>query len=318
MKKWLVTGIFIIVALGVLSSCIGVTVDEKRVFQPQPVANKADTIEAMYIEWEDVFERASNFTFRNNINNDRSTIRISKDEFIPADLKHGFWGDGNIAVTEFTTGDPNRPLVVHCGGNASDRYGTGALFGLKVIPYADLVIFDYPGYGDSPGKPSAQSFEVMVNALADELNTRFAHNDRPLILWGYSLGGFVCAELLGKVPNADAIIIESSARDAKSASKQLVPGFLRPFLRVRLSSSLAAYDNVEALKAYQGKVLVLAGAKDGILPAKLSRDLVAGLEAHGVSITYHEFAEGNHANLPTLAVYKKALYEFFGQFQHNE
>lgn len=301
-------------ALIVLVGCVGIKVDEARVFQPQPVANKAQNIEDTRLEWQDIFERASNFTLTNNINNDHSTIKISKDEFFPADLNHTFWADGTIAVTEFTTGQADRPLVVHCGGNASDRHNSGTLFGLKVLPYADLIVFDYPGYGDSPGVPSAQSFETMIDALADELNASKARSERPLILWGYSLGGFVCSQLLGALEQADGIIIESSASDSKSAARQLVPAILRPFLRVRLSPSLAAYSNIEALQAYKGKILILAGAKDGILPARLSQQLVDGLEEKGVSVTYHEFVDGNHANLPTVEGYAEALTAFFAQW----
>ncbi|MEM8772705.1 MAG: alpha/beta fold hydrolase [Pseudomonadota bacterium] len=317
MKKILFFAIAAIGVLGFLVSCVGVPVGEARVFQPQPTPDKAQSAEEMAIEWEEIFERPSNFTFTNNINNDRSTIQLTKEDFIAAELRHGFWADGEIAVTEFVTDDPNRPLVLHCGGNASDRYSFGALFGLKVIPYADLIIFDYPGYGDSPGKPSAASFERMVDNLAAELKARRGKSERPLILWGYSLGGFVCAELIGAFPEADAIIIESSANDAKSAAPHLIPKILRPFLRVRLSPSLASYDNVEALKNYNGDVLVLAGAQDGILPARLSQNLTDGLEANGVAVTYFEFADGNHANLPTLDAYKNALRTFFSKFEES-
>ena len=323
MRRLLIFASIATVALGILTGCVGVTVDEARVFQPQPVANKANTTEEMYIEWQDVFERASNYTFTNNINNDHSTIRISKEDFIPAELRHGFWADGTIAVTEFSTTSfeksaPDRPLVVHCGGNSSDRYNSGTFFGLKVLPYADLVIFDYPGYGDSPGTPSAESFEALIDNLGSELNDRRAQTNRPLILWGYSLGGFVCAELLGAIDKVDAIIIESSAHDAKGAARQLVPAILRPFLRVRLSPTLSTYNNVDALRGYQGSVLVLAGADDGILPSKLSQELVDGLREREVSVTYHEFADGNHANLPTLDAYTEVLDQFFSQWRNGD
>ena len=320
-RKLLPFAATIFLAFGFLGGCISINVDEARVFKPQPIANKANTGEEMHIEWEDVFERASNYTFTNDINNDRSTIKITKDDFVPVSLRHGFWADGAIAITEFTSkkvssNAADRPLVVHCGGNSSDRYNSGTFFGLKVTPYANLIIFDYPGYGDSPGTPSAQSFETMIDNLASELNERRAKNDRPLILWGYSLGGFVCAELLGRVDKVDAIIIESSANNAQDAARQLVPAILRPFARVRLSPTLAAYDNVEALRTYQGNVLVLAGAKDGILPARFSRELVAGLEANATSVTYHEFPDGNHANLPTLDAYSAVLHSFFKMVKH--
>jgi len=300
-----------LILLSLLPGCVRINIDEGRVFQPQPIARKANTVDEMYLEWDDVFARASNYTFTNNINNDHSEIKITKEDFVPVELRHGFWADGQIAVTEFTTGEAGRPLVVHCGGNASDRYNSGTFFGLKVTPYADLIIFDYPGYGDSPGVPSAKSFEDMLEVLAIELNARQAGSHRPVILWGYSLGGFVCANLLEKLDRTDGIIIESSANDARNAAKHLTPSLLRPFVRINLSDSLADYDNVEVLKNYRGRVLVLAGMKDGVLPAKLSRQLVEGLRESGVVVDYHEFANGNHANLATLETYSPVLKTFF-------
>lgn len=312
-------GILAAVTLGLLTACVGIHIGEARVFQPQPVDNKAASVDEMHIEFQEMFERPSNILFELGINKDEATIRIPQDEFISADLQHGYWADGTIAVTEITrqfdgVTPAHRPLVVHCGGNASDRYNSGALFGLKVLPYADLIVLDYPGYGDSPGSPSADSFQQMVTNLADELNSRQVVNDRPLILWGYSLGGFVCAELATAVDQVDAVIIESSARDARRASRQLVPALLRPFVRVHLSPTLADFDNVRALQNYAGPVLVLAGAEDSILPAKLSRSLVQGLRQEGANVEYHEFAGGNHVNLPSLKPYQETLREFFSRW----
>lgn len=307
----------ILSGLALLASCVGISIDEASVFRPPPVANKAEHVDDMYIEWQDVFERPSNFTFTNNINNDHATIRITKDEFVPTKVTHGFWANGTIAVTEMSASSTDRPLVIHCGGNASDRYGFGALFGLKIIPYADLVIFDYPGYGDSPGKPSASSFEEMLDNLAEEIHLR-RDPERPLVLWGYSLGGFVCAELSKSVTGVDAVVIESSAKDARSAARELVPWLIRPFVKLRLSPSLSSYNNASALMDFEGQVLVLAGQQDGILPSTLSEALVTELRSAGVAVSYQEFPDGNHANLATLPAFRRALDAFFSDLEVSQ
>lgn len=257
-----------------LSGCT-ITVDESLVFQPLDGPERVTDPELMSIQFEKVFMEPANFSLSGSINQDQAHFSRTKEEFVPVEVRHDLWADGTIAVTEFVTGVEDAPLVVHCGGNASDRYHFGTLFGLKVTPHADLLIFDYPGYGDSPGEPSAEAFEAMTRTSAGVLDEKQVGTDRSLVLWGYSLGGFVCARLAQQVSEADAIIIESSGKNAEGAARYLVPKLLRPFVRVRLAPSLASYDNAEALAGYEHPVLVLSGTEDGILPVELSRDLAA-------------------------------------------
>src|SRR5262245_44651944 len=44
---------------------------------------------------------------------------------------------------------PGEPLIVHCGGNASDTIKGGVYFTDKILPWGELIMWDYPGYGHS-------------------------------------------------------------------------------------------------------------------------------------------------------------------------
>ena len=56
---------------------------------------------------------------------------------------------GQMAITIAKTSA--RRLIVHCGGNASERKSDGVGQLQKLIPFGNALLFDYPGYGDSEG-----------------------------------------------------------------------------------------------------------------------------------------------------------------------
>jgi pimeloyl-ACP methyl ester carboxylesterase len=204
-----------------------------------------------------------------------------------------------IAYTLATdpTGAPGRPLIVHCGGNAADRYRGGPGYAAKAIPFGDVMLFDYPGYGDSDGaRPTAASLEAARAILAPFIEKTAA--GRPVILWGHSLGGFVCASMLVDLPSARGIIFETTARNVAEVSREWTPWYARPFVRVSIAPSLAAYDNAKAVLARRTPALVLAAGRDTQLPPVLARSLAAAITAEGGQATLIEFPTATHNSVP--------------------
>ena len=108
--------------------------------------------------------------FRPNVSNQRSQVEpltIDKEDQLPSSvtLKHQRITTtiGSIAVTFAET--KSERLVVHCGGNASDRKSDGAAYLTKTMSFGDVIMFDYPGYGDSEGSPNAVDFEIASSAI---------------------------------------------------------------------------------------------------------------------------------------------------------
>src|SRR4029077_813737 len=98
---------------------------------------------------------------------------------------------------------PSRgPLAIFFSGNGGHRGYRVAEASLITKPGADVLLFDYRGYGDNPGEPSEESLAADARAA-----WRFATNERQveprrIFLYGESLGGAVATRLAAEVCTA--------------------------------------------------------------------------------------------------------------------
>ena len=199
-------------------------------------------------------------------------------------------GAVSVVRLETTVDAPRAPLVVYCPGTASTIDTTALMSAYKVGAYAgDLLLFDYPGYGQSAGTRSVASVEAAVDALAAHLDRP---DSRPLVLWGYSLGGFACAELAART-RPDALILDSPVRNAREGVGFFVPDWLRPLARplLRFDPALERFDVVRSLAGTDVPVLVIGAERDGVLPEAGARSLHEALRAAGHDAAY-VLAEG--------------------------
>ncbi len=249
-------------------------------------------------------------------------MRMNGEEALaPAAISHGFldYGDGEQLAWTLVErpGDAGaaRPLVVHCGGNASDRYNDGTHYARKAVAFADIFQFDYPGYGDSSGAPGEVEFEAMLPALLEHVD-ELAGEDRALVFWGHSLGGFVCSALAERFGRADGVIMETTARNAAEVAQSWRPWWA-VMVQVKIQPSLRAYDNANSLAAIDAPVLVFAGQWDGTLEPALARSLFDALIEQGVDAEFIEFPEGGHDDLPGQDGYAEAVGDFFARIAGN-
>ena len=283
----------------ILSGCKTVTLDESFVFQPGQFGDPNEK-RLTTLKYENIFAAPTDLTIDVRADGQTAQHHIKSSEFVKTNLTHDFLdNDGKVlAITRIERAGPSRPLVLHCGGNASDRYETGTLYAQKMISFADVLMFDYPGYGDSAGRADADSLRSANQALANYINRELSPR-RPFILWGHSLGGFVCADMAARLKHIDGIILEATATNAKDVSKAVIPWYAKIFIRARTAPSLDAYDMSETLETSTAPILILGAAKDKTLPVELSRKLSQDLTAAGRNVTYVEFPNANHISIPT-------------------
>jgi pimeloyl-ACP methyl ester carboxylesterase len=310
-----------------LSACVSVTVDERTAFAPpKRDAGPATTVTELQSRWTQSLAQgqASGSWQTQVLSNGAMRINFLKPRrasgAIPAPMivRHGFIGEGagRVAWSMFTgvgTDDqersPDRPLVVHCAGNAGDRYNSGGPYAIKIMPWADVLVFDYPGYGDTPGPASAPAFEAAAQGLATYISG--ISQNRKLVFWGHSLGGFVCSRLAASVPGADGLVLETTAPSAAAVAKVRIPSYARLFVRANVAPSLATYDVVASSAQVKGPVLVFGAAKDTVLPVPLARQVGEGLKLAGANVTYVEFPDAQHWNVPSQPAFAEAVTTFF-------
>jgi pimeloyl-ACP methyl ester carboxylesterase len=156
------------------------------------------------------------------------------------------------------------PLMVYYGGNAEE---VSRLVGSVARLSATTVLVNYRGYGESEGSPAARTLIDDAAAVAEAARARLG-GDRPLLLFGRSLGSGLAALTARQVP-ADGVILLSPYRSLTHLARRFAP--IAPvdlLLRHRI-------DTTRALAALPDRVLVLYAPDDMIIPATESRALTA-------------------------------------------
>lgn len=202
------------------------------------------------------------------------------------------YAEGPIGATRIRSADVARPLILFCGGNMFRRASAGGYRARVLAPFGDVLMFDYPGYGDTAGQDNFVNFRAVGEVVADEARRQADAEGRRLIVWGHSLGGIVCAEAAQRA-RADLLVLETTTPGAWATVENQV-GLLRPFVRVTLAPALNDIDVPASLRGYPGKIVVIEAGKDDTLPPALSRALARRLEAQGNTVERLVFPRAGH------------------------
>lgn len=200
--------------------------------------------------------------------------------------------EGGAVAASRVWGDPAGPIILFCGGNLFRRSMAGGDTAATLTPFGDVVMFDYPGYGETPGRSDLASFRQAGAAVAAYVERAARAEDRRVVAWGHSLGGPVCAEAT-RVIHVDVLVIEASTPTARAVVNDSL-GLLRPFVRVDIDPGLDSFDVVETLTDFHGEVIVLEAGRDETLPARLSRDMARDLREEGVDVERLVFSDAGH------------------------
>jgi pimeloyl-ACP methyl ester carboxylesterase len=157
------------------------------------------------------------------------------------------------------------PLVLFAHGNGEliDDW-VGAFEPLRRWGAAVLLV-EYPGYGRSTGSPSQASIAAAMAEAYDRARQRADVDPDRIVAYGRSLGGGAACALV-RERRVAALVLESTFTSVRRLARgMLVPGFL-----VR-----DPFDNLAALRDYDGPVLIVHGEHDQLVPVAHARALHA-------------------------------------------
>jgi fermentation-respiration switch protein FrsA (DUF1100 family) len=166
------------------------------------------------------------------------------------------------------------------GGNMAYRLDSINIFhNLRL----NCFIFDYRGYGDSPGKPGEEGTYMDAMSAYKWLTDEKKIPAENIIIFGRSLGGTIAAQLAGKV-EAGALIVESAFTSYVDIAKEYYP-----YMPVRWFARFN-YRTIDYIRNVRCPVMLIYSGNDEIVPFKF------GLELYEAANEPKEFIEifGSH------------------------
>jgi fermentation-respiration switch protein FrsA (DUF1100 family) len=156
------------------------------------------------------------------------------------------------------------PAVLVCNGNGGDRTLRVELATALNRMGMSVLLFDYRGYGGNPGRPTEEG--LAADARAAQAWLAAQPGVEQIVYFGESLGGAVAVGLAVQRPPA-ALVLRSPFTSLADVAAVHYPWL--PLRRLLLDR----YPSIERIASVRVPVLVIAGDRDDIVPARLSRQL---------------------------------------------
>jgi hypothetical protein len=179
------------------------------------------------------------------------------------DRIHGWW----------LAGEPNGGAVLYSHGNAGNLSYRGEASREWVRQTGcSVLIYDYPGYGRSTGRPGEAGCYAAGRAALDWLVSANGVPAERVILFGKSLGGGVAVQLATERPHR-ALVLSRAFTSLPEVGAELFPWVpVRWVMRTR-------FDNVTKLRDCRRPVFLHHGRRDTLVaPAHAQRLLAAAPE----------------------------------------
>ncbi|GAY43860.1 hypothetical protein CUMW_077860 [Citrus unshiu] len=153
--------------------------------------------------------------------------------------------------------------ILYSHGNAADL---GQMFELFVELSnrlrANLMGYDYSGYGQSTGKPTECNTYADIDAAYKCLKEQYGVKDEQLILYGQSVGSGPTVDLASRLPNLRGVVLHSPIL---SGMRVLYP--------VKRTYWFDIYKNIDKIGTVNCPVMVVHGTTDEVVDCSHGKQL---------------------------------------------
>jgi pimeloyl-ACP methyl ester carboxylesterase len=179
--------------------------------------------------------------------------------------------------------------ILFSHGNAGNLSGHAWIIpAMRDAFKANVLIYDYPGYGKSGGTPSESGCYAAADAAYEWLTKIKGVPTEKIVLMGQSLGASMACELASKRPHR-ALVLLSPFTSAGDMAHEIFPIFPTKWLMVH------RYDNLAKVKNYRQPILIGHAAHDSIIPFGHGKRLFDACPSPAK--TFHEIPQGDHNDL---------------------
>lgn len=214
---------------------------------------------------------------------------------LPQYSKGQFTSTDGTAIPYWEHAETEGPLVLYFHGNGGGLHAFISPLDWLADHGMHVIAMEYRGYPGAPGTPSEKALVGDAVALIDHL--RAAYPQRPIALWGYSLGSGVATQAAAaRTPTA--LVLEAPFSATVDRARQLFPLFP---VRWLMRDQFLSREYIGTVKA---PILILHGDADTIIPIGLSEQLYD----HATEPkTFRRYAGAGHFDLVDYGAYADAL-----------
>jgi alpha-beta hydrolase superfamily lysophospholipase len=212
----------------------------------------------------------------------------------------------------------NRAAIVLCHGSAGDRYGLIAEARALRERGFGVLLFDFPGHGESAGAVHWNSDEVRaVRRMVDFLVARSDVDAQRVGVLGFSMGGYIAAVAGAQDPRLQAVAVVAAPGDARAHTEYEYQRFTWVGQRAALwalKRNGMQLDGPTPLREVASiaprPLLIVGGERDPVVPASMIRALHAAAREPKQLVMIDGGGHGGYAALPGSG-YLAALLQFF-------
>lgn len=199
----------------------------------------------------------------------RPSAGIDEKEPLPAGFEDVMLttSSGVVVHARYAPHPEAKGAVLYCHGNAGNlqRRG-GSVHDLWGALKESVLIFDYPGYGKSQGKPSEGGCYEAADAAYDWLTQTKKISPERIILYGESLGGGPAVDLASRKQHRALVLVRTftSIPDIADYQMPLFPADL--MLNNR-------FDNIGKMPKCVRPTFIAQADEDGLIPFRQGEQL---------------------------------------------
>jgi uncharacterized protein len=195
--------------------------------------------------------------------------------------------------------------LLFCHGNAGNlSHRAEIIFALMRALNESVLIFDYPGYGRSAGKPTETGCYAAADAAYNWLTQVQQIPPARILQFGESLGGGVATDLASRRQQRALILVKTFTSIPDVARYHTLSWALAPLVHNQ-------FDNLDKIGKCRAPVFIASGDHDRLVPFAEGQELY---QAAPLGMKRFLVLKGSDHNDPLPADFFQALADFLSMF----